>query len=122
MTPRALIETNDKAGLIHLVVFPDCMGMLKAMFKERPGLEADKLTDGEQALNCITCILHKANDVNARPALATEDEQAEAEFLFPAPEAGLEELFVQCPALALATSLNAGYFPCQTSERFEFPK
>jgi len=62
------------------------------------------------------------NDPEARPALATEEEQAGAEFLFPGPKDGLEELFVQCPSLALATSLNAGYFPCQTSERFEFKK
>lgn len=111
---RAQTETAGEAGAIQLIAHKQFADAMSKMFEVRDQLTDGGLTDGEVALGCRDCLVHRISDKNARPALANDEQIAAWELLFNGPDHGFEELFLYCPAMArAAASGSAGHFPCQ---------
>ena len=117
MNERTTVEVLPSAGLMRLVTRSNFYPQLLKMFPERKKLLADNVTDGERSLGCINCLIHRSEDINARPALVTRSEMADVKWFFSLPrDDEMRELFLSCPALIMATAVGSGYFPCEEKE------
>ena len=113
----AEIEVLPHVGILRLIAHSNFYSELLKMFSKREELPVDSVTDGENELGCVNCLIYKKQDRNARPALAKRRETADGKWAFSLPRDNeMKELFLFCPALVKATADGAGYFPCEGKE------